>query len=316
MAVEVAEETHAEPRATWTEAAEEWIAEGAAEGLSPGGLGGRRRLLRPRIMQTRANLGHGDRLDLTRELGLAVLAGMREDGRQASSAVTVAGNLSAFARWAVARGLVAPEDATLLALRRPRAPRDLPEPLSVDEMRRLLRATRNPRDRLLMRVLLGTGLRVSECAGLTLDDIVERLETTVIRVRRGKGGKDRYVPAGLPGDPLGPALAEYIDLDRQLPRDDPERHLWLEKHRAAGVYRTMTAWAIWRVVDRAGQAAGVPRVHPHLFRHTWATRAIAAGIPTEAVRIAGGWQSPAVMQRYLHVGIGDVVAAWERAASR
>ena len=297
----------------WTEAVEAYVAEGDAQGLSPGGLGGRRSLLRGRIARARAEAGLGDRLVVSRELLLIVLAQLRRDGCAQSSAVTMHASLAAFARWCVAGGLVEQEEATLLGVKRPRAPKELPEPLSDDEVRRLLRVATPGRDRLLLRVLLGTGLRVSECAALTVDDIVERQGVAVIRVRRGKGAKDRLVPAGLPGDSLARALHEYLDCDRPLPRDDPERHLWLRDYRTDGSSRPMSAWAIWRAVAVVGRRAGVSRVHPHLFRHTWATRAIAAGIPTEMVRVAGGWQSPAVMARYLHVGIGDVLDAWARA---
>jgi integrase len=77
----------------------------------------------------------------------------------------------------------------------------------------------------------------------------------------------------------------------------------------------MTPWAIWRVVNRLGREAGVA-VHPHLFRHTWATRAIAAGVPTEIVRRAGGWASLQIMQRYLGVTDQEMLAAWREVAER
>lgn len=288
-----------------------YIAEGEAEGLSRAGLTGRGTLLRGRIARARAELGLGDRLVLSRELALTVLGQHRKDGSAASSALTMHRNLAAFARWCVARGLVEEAATTLLGVKRPKVPKNLPEPLSADETRRLLWAAAPGRDRLLIRVLLGTGLRVSECAALTIDDVVERQGVAVIRVIRGKGARDRYVPAGLPGEPLGEALRDYIDHDRRVVRDDPQRRLWL---RHAVPHDPMTAWAIWRVVSVASRRAGIPRMHPHLARHTFASRLIALGLPTEIVRQAGGWSSLQTLQIYLKTNIGDVLDAWARAA--
>jgi integrase/recombinase XerD len=229
--------------------------------------------------------------------------------------LSVTARLKAFARWCVDMGWVTEEEASLLRVRNPKVPKPLPEVLTDPQVDRLLRAARTSRDRMLVRFLLGTGLRLAECAAVTLDDITGEGEAQMVRVRCGKGGKARYTPLGLPGAPLAAPLHDYIEWDRALPPDGAPRHLWLRERKAEGEVIPMSPMAIWGVVSGLSSATGI-RVWPHLLRHTWATRAVAAGIPTEIVCRAGGWADLQVMQRYLHVNDQEILRAWHKSPAK
>lgn len=292
---------------TWEEAVALWLTACRALERSPATLAAYRSLLlSERLAEVRDARPWA--LSLTREVMIGYLLRAQEDRLRRATIRAHAGRLRAFARWAVEMGYLPEEAATMLSVRRPRADQTLPTVLSDSEMQRLLRAATG-RDRMLVRFLVGTGLRLSECASVLTDDLIETPNGWLVRVRLGKGRKDRMVPLGLPGDPLGPQLDDYVGFDRPAV-SERERHLWLSDY---DPHPPLGSDGIWRVIHRLAAQTGI-RVHPHALRHTWATRAIAAGVPTEIVRRAGGWASLAVMQRYLHVSDTEMLRAWSDGA--
>jgi integrase/recombinase XerD len=292
----------------WDEAVQAWLENCRAANRSPETLRGYARwLLGPRLAQARG--GEPWPECLGRETLIEFLVTGRRDGLKPSSLLAVTARVKAFARWCIEMGWATEEEASLLRVRNPTVPKTLPEVLSQAQVTRLLRAARTARDRMIVRFLLGTGLRLSECASVTLDDLAGEVGEAMVRVRLGKGGKDRYTPLGLPDDPLWQAVQQYVEWDRPVAPDSRERHLWLRERKVAGEFEPMSPGAIWGVVSGLSSATGI-RVWPHLLRHTWATRAIAAGVPTEIVRRAGGWADLQVMQRYLHVSDQEMLRAW------
>ncbi|SRR6266536_1811321 len=138
----------------------------------------------------------------------------------------------------------------------------------------LLKAQVDPRDRLLMCLLLDHGLRVGEVASLVAADF--DLAGGLLRFYRSK--VDKTQTHALSSDTLAAALA-----------------CGLEKRTGPlfGVDRT-----IRRAVGRLGAAVGLAKLSPHDCRHAWATFATRAGTPTKALQDAGGWSSPAMPLRY------------------
>lgn len=275
-------------------------------------------LLGERMVAARAALGLGDELLLNRELVSAIQNRLRRDGRAPGTVMQATRSIRTFARYCVERGWLEDREATALRMRNPRVPLALPDPFTDAQLAALRKAAHWPRDRLVLDVLLGTGLRLSEAGRLTIDDLLERPGGWhVVRVRKGKGSKDRYTPLGLPSEPLWPRVEHYVNEIRPAPPDGSQRHLFLCQggrwHDGGGVGMPLTGTGIYRICQTLRYETGI-QVNPHRFRHTWATRAIAAGIHTEAVRVAGGWSDLQVMRRYLHIGIGDVLDAWGRAA--
>jgi integrase/recombinase XerD len=166
------------------------------------------------------------------------------------------------------------------------------EPLSEDEMRAMLKAADGKdfqarRDTAILRVLFNTGLRANEVIALTLDDV--DLGAGVVTVRKSKVGRGRVVG-------IGPQTAQAIDRYIRLRRthrlaDSPA--LWLGSRG-----RTFAYAAMWDSLKGIAKAAGVTRWHPHLARHTAASRWLERGGSEGGLMAVGGWSQRSMMDRY------------------
>lgn len=163
------------------------------------------------------------------------------------------------------------------------------------------------RDRAILELLYGAGLRVSEIAGLKLSDV----DTRDDRVRvLGKGSKERIVPFGLPARK---ALDEYVKLGRPgfLPREGEEA-MFLNARggrlTVRGIQKLVRGWAA-----RAGLGTGV---HPHTMRHTFATHLLDGGADLRVVQELLGHSSPATTQIYTHVSQASARQAYDAAHPR
>ncbi len=182
-------------------------------------------------------------------------------------------------------------------LETPRGWRALPDVLSVDEIERLLAAPQldEPlvfRDRAMLELAYGAGLRVSEWIGVSTRDLL--FDEALVRVF-GKGGKERVVPIG--GKAIG-AVATYLrELRPTLERGRGRSTLFLN---ARGEPLTrMGAWKILRKhVDRAGITK---RVTPHTLRHSFATHLLEGGADLRAVQEMLGHADISTTQIYTHV---------------
>jgi site-specific recombinase XerD len=101
-----------------------------------------------------------------------------------------------------------PEEA--LTTPAPRQPQVEPETFSEEEERRLIEAARTDRDRFLIEFMIRTGLRLTEVTNVTLDDIIDGPEGAYVRVRQGKGAKDRIVPPRSGAARFSRRLGSYI----------------------------------------------------------------------------------------------------------
>jgi site-specific recombinase XerD len=171
---------------------------------------------------------------------------------------------------------------------RPKRKKLLPKVLSKDEIRSFLGALKTPKHRAIAMVLYSGGLRVSEAARLRVEDIESQRRQ--IRIRQGKGRKDRYVM-------LSPvvlqALREYARWERP--------HYWLfpAGHRRD---RHITPRAIQREVARAAEAAGIKRrVTPHMLRHSFATHLLEAGTDLRYIQELLGHVNISTTVTYTHV---------------
>jgi integrase/recombinase XerD len=148
------------------------------------------------------------------------------------------------------------------------------------------------RDKALVELLYGAGLRVSEALGLTRASV--DLDARVVRVL-GKGGKERLVPLGRPATE---AVRRYLALGR--PHLD-RRHrpdLFLNA-RGGALTRAGAFLVLRRLADRAGLEPG--RVHPHLLRHSFATHLHEGGADLRSVQEMLGHADVATTERYTHV---------------
>ncbi|MBI3934481.1 MAG: site-specific tyrosine recombinase XerD [Acidobacteria bacterium] len=182
-------------------------------------------------------------------------------------------------------------------LESPRAWKVLPKYLSVEETRILLEQPDDStplgwRDRAILEMLYGTGLRVSELISLRVADI--NLEEGTVRAL-GKGNKQRIVPAG---KHAVAAMEKYLSKARPFllgSRQSP----WLFVSRRA---TSLTRQTIWLMLARYGRLAGIgKRVTPHLLRHSFATHLLARGADLRSLQMMLGHADIATTQVYTHV---------------
>lgn len=194
----------------------------------------------------------------------------------------------------------------------PRIPRRLPQYLMVAEVEALLAipdtsTPRGLRDRAMIEVLYGAGLRVSELVGLDLADV--DLEQAQVRVL-GKGAKERI---GLVGQPAVRAVRAYLRLGRpELQSARRTEALWLN-HRGG----RLTVRGVGLILSRMGELAGIrTNVSPHVLRHSFATHLLDGGADLRVVQELLGHANLATTQIYTHVSQSRVREVYGRAHPR
>lgn len=150
------------------------------------------------------------------------------------------------------------------------------------------------RNRALLEVLYGTGIRLSECQQIQLDDI--DFDMAVLFVR-GKGNKDRYVPFGYYASQ---ALSEYINQARsELMAKGKESHSYLfVNHRGAHITKEGISYILNQLIKKSSLTTDI---HPHMLRHTFATHLLNNGADMRTVQELLGHQSLSSTQIYAHV---------------
>jgi site-specific recombinase XerD len=170
---------------------------------------------------------------------------------------------------------------------RPKRHRSLPEVLSKEEVAAFLRALRHPKDRALVMLIYSSGLRVSEAVRLRPGDL--DVARGLLRVRHGKGGKDRYTLLSPRAIEAVRTYTEAFQPEEWLfPGARPDRH-----------YSTRS---IQRVIAMCARKAGLARkVTPHTLRHSFATHLLEAGTDLRYIQELLGHRSSRTTQIYTHV---------------
>jgi site-specific recombinase XerD len=196
--------------------------------------------------------------------------------------------LQRYFRWLVDEGEI--KESPMSKMRPPKVPEQPPEILSDSDIMAIFKACEGKdlaarRDTAIIRLLIDSGIRRGELAGLTLDSVDLDAQTVTVL---GKGSRLRVVPFGRKA---ARDLDRYLRI-RALHSEAARPELWLGK---AG---PMTSSGIYQVVrDRAIQA-GVSHVYTHLFRHTFAHLWLASdGTEGDLMRLAG-WRSRTMLGRY------------------
>jgi len=218
------------------------------------------------------------------------------------------GHLRAFCRFLVCEGwLLATPSARIPNPKKPRPlPRAILEPKEVQKIfaQPDMHTAIGQRDRAILEVLYSTALRREEVSNLTMLDV--ETEVGYVRVRQGKGGKDRVVP-------LGRSVCALIDTYVAGVRED-----W--PNAQATDYLFLNRWgqrmnpnAVWAVVHKCVQRAGIKKpVSTHSFRHTCATHMLRNGAPIRHLQEMLGHVSLETTQEYTRVTINDLKAAHEQ----
>jgi site-specific recombinase XerC len=258
------------------------------------------------------------------ELDVALCRSYLASLHGANDAVTIGRKLSslrAFFRLAVRRRLV--KGSPVAALRAPKRAKRLPTFLGKEDVGRLL-DSKPPRpdagpDQLalesaLIEVIYGAGLRVSEACGLDVGDIEIDGARTYVRVRQGKGRKDRVVP-------LGGKARTALDAwtAQRTVRLIPARKGRSSAGAALFVSRRglrLGPRAVRRLLERREQVTGTPRVSPHALRHSFATHLLGEGADLRAIQEMLGHASLRTTQRYAHVDIDHLMKVYDKAHPR
>jgi len=169
--------------------------------------------------------------------------------------------------------------------------RQIPIVLSPDEVTRMIDATPNLRHRTILMTLYSTGMRRTELCHLRPEDIDK--ERMVVRIRQGKGGKDREVP-------LSPKLLEQL---RTYYRSVKRRNGWMfPSLQARRPDQPITSKAVWHACREATRRAGITKaVHPHTLRHSFATHLFDNGAELPVIQTLLGHSDPRDTMIYLHL---------------
>jgi integrase/recombinase XerD len=200
-------------------------------------------------------------------------------------------NLRCFLRWLYTEGIT--EDNLADAVEAPGRSIRFEEPLSKDELRQLLEACdegNHPvRDRAIIMTLADTGLRRGEIADLSRDQL--SIDGDIVCVNRIDPKSNAPKPIFL-GNTTTSLVLQYLEK-----REDNNPALWMGEGGDP-----LTAEGIRQVVKRRANDAGLDRVHPHLFRKTFATWWIRNGGDIDRLKKLGGWKTDEALQVYILLG--------------
>lgn len=194
------------------------------------------------------------------------------------------------------------------SVRGPKLPKNLPEFLTVPEASNLVEkpdenTPMGMRDRAMLEVLYGCGLRVAELVGLDVGAIDFGREMVTVK---GKGAKYRMVPLG---EPAIKALHRYITARQELlkPAHADEKALFLNRFG-----QRITTRSIRRILDKYALLAGISRnVHPHVLRHSYATHMLMGGADLRSIQELLGHSRISTTQKYTHLDLAGLRRVYE-----
>jgi integrase/recombinase XerD len=246
----------------------------------------------------------------------AYVGALRETGKAPASVARAVVAVRSMHAFCAAEGILPFDPAA--DVEPPSVPRGLPKGLSEEEVQRLLSVVvgSDPvarRDRAILEVLYGTGMRIAELVGLSLGSL--DLDDALVRVL-GKGSKERVIPIGRFARE---ALAEWLDTGGR-PAMAPDR--WARRGDAEAVFLNqrggrLTRQGAWGIVQEHGRRAGLERaLSPHALRHSCATHMLDHGADIRAVQELLGHASISTTQVYTGVSVERLFAAYRDAHPR
>jgi len=234
-----------------------------------------------------------------------------EKGLSKTSVARALAAVRSLYRWLAREGVVEQNPAKLVST--PRLPKKLPRVPTIEEMNSVIDgqmpevAAFPERDRLMLELLYGCGIRNSELTGINLDDI--RLSAEAILIR-GKGKKERYVPFG---ESVKLALAAYLP-ERQKVFGAIKHSPALLINRRSG---RLTTRSVGRIIKKIAVAKGLsPDVHPHTLRHAFGTHMLEEGADLRAIQELLGHERLATTQRYTQLSMKHVLQVYDQTHPR
>jgi integrase/recombinase XerC len=240
------------------------------------------------------------------------LSHLYESGLGKTSVARALAAVRSLYRWLAQEEVVGQNPAALVST--PKLPRKLPRVPTIEEMNGVLDgnmpevAAFPERDRLMLELLYGCGIRNSELIGINLDDI--RISSEAILIR-GKGKKQRYVPFG---GSVTSALRAYLPVRQQMLA---ERH----QHGSALLINLrggrLTTRSVGRIIKKIAVAKGLsPDVHPHTLRHAFGTHMLEEGADLRAIQEMLGHERLSTTQRYTQLSIKHMLQVYDQTHPR
>jgi integrase/recombinase XerC len=275
---------------------------------------------------------HGISVDLIQHTDIrAYLATLYERGLSKASAARALAAIRSWFRWLARTGRIEQNAATLVST--PRLPKHLPRVPSIEQMNRVVDSVRDDaaswpaRDKAILEMLYGCGIRNAELTGLNLEDIHWANEAILVR---GKGQKQRYVPLG---DAAAAALRCYLtDRSARLQAaagkkglSSPALFINLRlrglakpgnEYRPGGDAR-LTTRSVGRIVKRIAVLRGLSAdVHPHTLRHAFGTHLLEEGADLRAIQELLGHERLSTTQRYTQLTTAQLTEVYDRTHPR
>lgn len=235
-----------------------------------------------------------DPLTINRQVFRAYLGTLRERNMVAASVTRRTSTVHGFYKYLLREG--ATERDLLYGVALPKRPKRLPHVLDPQALNALLDAPdrstpQGLRDRAMLELLYGAGLRVSELVSLDIGQL--DLEEAVVVVR-GKGSKERLAVFG---NPAADAVDAYLAEGRPKLAEEPTPALFLNRFGGR-----LTARSVQSIIKHHALKAGISQdVHPHLLRHSFATHLLDGGADLRIVQDLLGHSSANTTQIYTHV---------------
>jgi integrase/recombinase XerC len=240
------------------------------------------------------------------------LSHLYERGLSKTSVARSLAAVRSLFRWLAREGVVEQNPAKLVAT--PKLPKKLPRVPTIEEMNSVLdgqmpeTAAFPERDRLMLELLYGCGIRNSELIGINLDDIRMANEAILIR---GKGKKERYVPFG---DSARGAIAAYLPVRQKMLSGKNRNTPALLINQRGG---RLTTRSVGRIVKQIAISKGLsPDVHPHTLRHAFGTHMLEEGADLRAIQEMLGHERLATTQRYTQLSMKHVLAVYDQTHPR
>jgi integrase/recombinase XerC len=240
------------------------------------------------------------------------LSQLYEKGLSKTSVARSLAAVRSLYRWLAQEGVVEQNPAKLVAT--PKLPKKLPRVPTIEEINSVLdgqmpdTAAFPERDRLMLELLYGCGIRNSELTGINLDDIRMSAEAILIR---GKGKKERYVPFG---DSVKIALGAYLPARQATLSEVRKATNALLINQRGG---RLTTRSVGRIVKKIAVAKGLsPDVHPHTLRHAFGTHLLEEGADLRAIQELLGHERLATTQRYTQLSMKHVLQVYDQTHPR
>lgn len=251
------------------------------------------------------------------------LVSLYDRGLSKASAARALAAVRSWFKWLARAGHVQQNVASLVST--PKLPKHLPRVPSIEQMNRVVdsvsedAASWPARDRAILELLYGCGMRNAELTGLNLQDIHWANEAILVR---GKGQKQRYVPLG---DAAAQAIRAYLaERFARLASAEPALvspalfiNLHLRGLKQPGGDARLTTRSVARIVKRVAILRGLPAdVHPHTLRHAFGTHLLEEGADLRAIQELLGHERLSTTQRYTQLTAAQLTQVYDRTHPR